>query len=111
MNPHVEGYNPNVPHNVWLLCGDPRIVTLLPTIQAKLSAPGATTINPTTGKSEWSKIISTIKIFLDKAASQLSGGSAATAFIDSNPSMTIWTQACTGSQNPHAHASSVGSTA
>jgi len=92
VNPHLEGYNPNVPHNVYLLCGDPRIVTLVPTIQAKLSAPGATDINPATNKSEWSKIISILKNFIEKASTQLSGGTAAAAFVDSNPSMTIWTQ-------------------
>ena len=93
VNPHLEGYNTNLPHNIWLLTGDPRIVTLLPTVQAKLSAPGATDINPATGKSEWSKIISALKNFLKAASTMISGGTGATAFIDSNPSMTIWTQA------------------
>ena len=41
VNPNKEGYNPNLPSNLWLLCGDPRIVTLVPRFQALLSAPGA----------------------------------------------------------------------
>ena len=92
VNPHNEGFNKSIPPNVYLLCGDPRIVTLLPKFQAYLSAPGAREFDPATGVSEWGDIMSYLKYFLKEASEQLSGGTATTAFIDSNPSMTIWTE-------------------
>ena len=92
VNPHNEGFNKSIPPNVYLLCGDPRIVTLLPKFQAYLSAPGARDFDQVTGLSEWGEMMSYLKNFLKEASEQLSGGTATTAFIDSNPSMTIWTE-------------------
>ena len=67
-------------------------VALLPDFQASLSAPSSREINPATGVSPWGKMMSYLKNFLKEASEQLSSETAATVFIDSNPSMTIWTQ-------------------
>jgi hypothetical protein len=94
VNPRLEGYNTHIPHNIWLLCGDPGLVTVVPTVQAQLSAKtGSTDVTPAwdTGECEWSKIVSVLENFIDEASSQLSDAGAvpATAFIDRNPSTTF----------------------
>jgi len=92
VNPNREGYNKSIPSNVYLLCGDPRIVTLVPDFQADLNAPVAREIVSATGMSKWGKLMSSLKNFHANASQQLSSGTDAKVFIDSNPSMTIWTQ-------------------
>lgn len=76
----VSKYNPNVPANVDLVCGDPLLE-----LQANAMSTLANTQIP--GTDTWISIIDWTKDFLSKL-----GSTYPAIFIDANPSFSIYTQ-------------------
>lgn len=79
----VSAYNKNVPNNVFLLCGDGNLEPMAPAITMAANAPKLT---PTSNPWVW------VHTIFRKLVEQLSENGDIVAFVDTNPSFSVYTE-------------------
>jgi len=83
---HVSELNPEMPDNIYLLCGDGNLEPMAPAISLAASAPALT---PTTNPWKWIHLI--FEKFISSVSSRFADRDVV-AFIDTNPSFSIYTE-------------------